>query len=227
MSLYVNEFCIGLHSHCNWNCDYCIAKNNQILYSEEQILSEIEPIKHKLKSVYLSGGEPGILSDDFWYKLFHMTNYKLAICTNGTFIKKDYHNKYKKHIRELYIHCVSELDKNIDKDILNIIRNKQSYIVTPTIVAHNKNSHLIYDFLKRYSDITFNILFTDSSFKTFHTDDPYEYPIQEEACMELFKALSKFKQYSQYTNYLIKGIVKNNFTYLNSWSYMNRELKEI
>jgi len=224
MSLYINEFCIGLHSFCNWDCKYCIAKNNDFEVNETEILKEIEPIKHKLKDVFISGGEPGILSDDFWNKLFHMTDYKLAICTNGTFIKKNYHIKYQKYIREIFIHCVPELDKEIEPLILDIINNKQSYMITPTIVIHNNNSHLIHDFLTKYSDIRFVLLFTDSTFSPFHTDEPYYYAIQAESCLKIFKTLGKFN-YSHYSNLLIKAIIKNDYRHLNSWSKMNRELK--
>jgi organic radical activating enzyme len=224
MTLYVNEFCIGLHSFCNWNCKYCIAKNNNIEYNEDQILNEIRPIKHALKDVYLSGGEPGILSDKFWNELFQMTQYKLAICTNGTFILKNYHIKYEKYIREIFVHCVSELDEEINPIILDFISNKQSMKVTPNIVIHDKNHHLLHDFLKRYDNIKFDLLFTDSSFKTFHTDEPYQYAIQAEACINIFKVLSKFKKYTNYTTSLMKAIIKKDYKYLNSWSQMNREL---
>jgi len=222
--LYVNEFCIGLHNVCNWKCPYCIARDPNGAYNENEILNEIKKIKYKLKHVFLSGGEPGLLSDDFWYKLFHMTDYKLAICTNGTFIKKNFHVKYEKHIREIIIHCVSELDQEIDKKILHFIEDNHNYNVVTNIVLHNKNSHLLYNFLKKYPNINFSLFFTDSTFTPFHFEGKYDYPIQYKSCMEIFKALGKIGGYSNYTNRLIKCIINNNYTHLNSWSHMNRGL---
>lgn len=225
MKLYVNEFCIGLHSHCNWNCPYCIAKNNELPLDEDEILEEIYKIRHLLKSVYLSGGEPGILSDYFWDKIFEMTDDKLAICTNGTFIHKDFHLKYFNKIREIIVHCVQELNQNIHPKILDFIRNFPRHTDVANIVVHRQNSHLLYEFLKKYKDIHFSIFFTDSSFVPFHTTEEYNYPIDAESCMEIFKVLVKIGGYSNLTSNLMKALIKNDFRFLNGWSKMNRALE--
>ncbi len=222
MKLYTNEFCIGLHSKCNWNCSYCIARNNNISYDESEILENIEPIKNKLGYVYLSGGEPGILSVDFWDKLFGLTDHKLSICTNGTFIKNGYHLRYENQIREIIIHCVQELDHDIDEEVLGVITSKNQYKIVPNIVLHNKNSHLLDEFLCKY-DFEFSLFFTDSSFIPFN-DKPYEYAIQGESCLSIYKNLAKNSEYSEYSNRLLRAIIKKDYRFLNSLSERNREL---
>jgi organic radical activating enzyme len=224
MKLYVNEFCIGLHSVCNWNCPYCIARDPNGTYDEDEILNEIKPIKYKLKDVYLSGGEPGLLSTYFWDELFNMTEYKLAICTNGTFIKKGYHIRYESKIRSIMIHCVKELNYDIDDEILKVINNKTRYSVEPVIVIHNKNSHLLEEFLEKYHQLNFSLFFTDTTFSPFHHNNEYDYPIQKKSCMEIIKILGKYNKYSRYTTPLTKSIIKNDYRYLNKWSQMNRGL---
>jgi len=222
--LYVNEFCIGLHSQCNWSCPYCIAKNNNIPYTEADILEQIEPIKHMLGNVFLSGGEPGILSESFWSKLFEMSTFKLSICTNGTFVLQDYHEKFSEFIREIIIHCVQELTDDIHPKILKLIRSLAPYKIVPNIVVHDQNADHLDEFLERYPDIEFSIFFTDGSFETFHSTEPYRYAIQRESAVVIMKAL-KQRKYEKYLNKITLAIIKNDFKYLNDWSNVNRELK--
>ena len=70
-------------------------------------------------------------------------------------------------------------------------------------------------------DFPFSIFFTDASFKTFHTDEPYEYAIQRESCEIIIKALGKVGGYEHYTSRLMKALIKNDFTFLNPWSEIN------
>ena len=222
--LYVNEFCIGLHSKCNWNCPYCISKNNNIPMIESEILEEVVKRKHVLGQVFLSGGEPGLLSESFWDSLFNISEHKLSICSNGTFIKQKYHIKHNNKIRSIILHCVSELDQEIDQEILDWYTQKHKYNKELNIVVHNKNSHLLYDFLKKYEHINFLLYFTDETFHMIHSDEPYDYSIKKESAINIIKELGKIKNYSNYSNILTKAVIKNDYKNLNSWSYMNREL---
>jgi len=217
--LYVNNICIGLLNICNWNCKYCIAKRIGQIVDEDNIIKQIIPIKHKLKTLVLSGGEPGLLSVDFWDKLFALSDYKLSICTNGTFIIKGLHERYKSKIKTLIIHCVQEIDQDINPMVLDFIRHDNiPYDIN--VVIHKKNAHLIKSFLNKYNDIQFMINFTDS---TFIRGD-YEYAIDKEAAMEIVKQLTNFKGYAKYSSKLIRCIIRNNFIYINDWSPENKEL---
>lgn len=218
--LYVNNICIGLLNKCNWNCTYCIAKRVGQIVDEDNIIEQIIPIKHKLRNLVLSGGEPGLLSIDFWDKLFSLTDYKLGICTNGTFVINGLAHRYKSKIKTLIIHCVQELDQDIHPVTLDFIRNPFVPIVV-NVVIHNKNSHLISDFLDKYNDISFSINFTDS---TFIKDDSYDYAINKESAIKIVNQLSKYKGYSTEMSKLIRCIINNNFTYINYWSPDNKEL---
>ena len=226
MNLYVNDICIGLHSKCNWNCSYCIARDPKAIIDEDDIFNQIVPIKNRLGKLELSGGEPGLLSENFWNKLFNLTDHKLAICTNGTFIHNDYHIKFKNKIRSILVHCVPELDQDIHPKILQLKKEKVPYKLSFSIVVHNKNIHLLDAFLNKYSNIQFNLFFTDATFKPFHHNELYNYNIQPESGMELFKILANKSKYSQYTNILMKAILSKNFKYLNSWSAKNHEIKK-
>lgn len=213
---------MGLHSKCNWDCPYCVSKDPNAIIDEDEILKQIYPIRNRLGRLELSGGEPGLLSNSFWSKLTSMTQHKLAICTNGTFIHNDYHIKFEKDIRSILIHCVEELDQDIHQKILNIHNTSTPYIVKLNIVVHNKNHHLLYNFLEKYKGIQFTIFFTDSTFTPFHHNNPYDYPLNKDSVISVIKTLSKFN-YMTYTNRLMRMIIKDDYRYLNTWSSQNHE----
>ena len=101
--MFVNSVCIAFLTQCNWRCKYCIASNNSIPIDEDAIYSKLYPIRHKLEKLWISGGEPGLLSDDFWSKLLESINFKLKVCTNGTFITRGHYVKYRDRISNLMI----------------------------------------------------------------------------------------------------------------------------
>lgn len=219
--LYVNQFCIGLHSSCNWNCEYCIAKDQYKPLDENEILSQIEPIKEVLGTVFLSGGEPGLLSADFWEKLFNMTHHNLAICTNGTFLLRGHYSRWKHRIRQVIVHCVKEIDGPINPDILNFIYKEDK--VQPNIVLHRHNTQYLRDFLTVYKDIEFQLFFADDSFEIQHGPEEYQYAINKEAAKDIIYALRGFSHYSKYSAKLMRAVLKDDFVNINSWSHMNKD----
>jgi len=220
--IFINNICIGLLSNCNWNCKYCIARDNSKQIDEELILKQIIPIKNKLKTLWLSGGEPGILSTNFWDRLFSLTNYKLSICTNGTFILNGFTDRYKSKIKCIMIHCVKELDHDIHSSTLDFIKNSKIKKVV-NIVIHKQNTHLIRSFLKKYSDIKFDINFTDETFMKYRKDIGYQYVIDKNASIEILHQLSGFGKYYRHSSMIAKCIIKNNFKYLNAWASENKK----
>ena len=222
--LYVNELCVGLHSKCNWDCTYCIAKKPNAIIDEDEIFEQLIPIKNRLNKIFLSGGEPGLLSENFLERLTNLTNHKLGICTNGTFVHKNYHIKFEKNIRSILIHCVPELDEDIHPKILEMADKIFPFTVDYTIVIHDKNSHLLEAFLKKYHHIHFSLCLTDETFYSYPYPTPelfYDFPIKEKTALELIKIFSKCSGYSDFSDLLVKAILKKNFKYLNMWSDKN------
>lgn len=224
MPLYVNELCIGLHSKCNWRCKYCVARWDNAVINEIQILDELLPITDKLKTLWLSGGEPGLLSVQFWDYLFYITKCSLKICTNGTFIRRGYVDRYYNLIQQLMIHCVEEIDQDIDPYILQFIRETNIDTIV-NIVIHKNNPHLIGSFLSKYPDIKFVLNFADQSFAEINKqyNKKYDFTPNKASIIETIKQLSKFKGYDPYINFLTKNLIRNNFTQLNCWSNKNHD----
>lgn len=224
MPLYVNDLCIGLHSKCNWKCKYCVARWDKSEIDEVKILNELIPFKDKLNKLWLSGGEPGLLSVQFWDYLFYESNYPLSICTNGTFITRGYANRYKSKICRLMIHCVEELDQIINPHVLKFIQiSPISKIVN--IVIHKNNTHLLHHFLSEYSNIQFELNFADQSFVEINNQyqKKYDCVMDRDAVIETITQLGKFKNYSRYTNFLTKKLIQNDFKHLNPWSNKNHD----
>lgn len=231
MPLYVNDLCIGLHSKCNWRCKYCVARWDDAIIDEVKIIEELEPIKDKLRTLWLSGGEPGLLSIEFWDYLFYITSHPLNICTNGTFIKRGFVNRYKSLIRRLMIHCVEELDQEIDPTVVDFIKNT-GVNISVNIVVHKENTHLIYDFLNKYKDLCFiDINFADQTFAEINNqyNKPYDIVMDERAVYATIRELGKlgkdgkFGNYGKYTDFLMRKYIQKDFSHLNKWSNKNHD----
>jgi organic radical activating enzyme len=224
MPLYVNEICIGLHSKCNWCCKYCVARWDDAEINEDQIIEEIEPIKDKLRTLWLSGGEPGLLSVQFWNYLFYSSEYPLSICTNGTFIRRGYADLFRSKIRRLMIHCVQEMDQDINPFVLQFIRKSRISKIVNTVI-HKNNTHLIYDFLNKYKDIQFEFNFADQTFAEINNqyNKEYDCAMDRTAVISVIRELGKLGNYGKYTNFLAKKLIQNDFKHLNPWSYKNHD----
>lgn len=223
--LFVNEICIGLLQQCNWKCDYCIVYNNSKKLDEDAIFDELYPIRHKLKYLWISGGEPGILSENFWSRLLDSIDFNIMICTNGTFIVDGLYDKFKHRVASMSIHCVSELTDEIHPKVLDVIRQEIPN-VTINIVIHKRNVSHVRDFLTKYNDILFHINYADTSF--FRSYMPkYHYAIDREAALVLFKQFGSLPKYQSHLNNITRALINNNFEYLNFWSPKNVESARI
>lgn len=221
--MFVNEICVGLLTQCNWCCDYCIAYNNEKKIDESQIIKELYPIRSKLKKLWISGGEPGLLSENFWSNLLKYVDFNIKVCTNGTFISNNLYSKFEDRIDELMIHCVKDLDDDIDSKVLEVYRKNKNKI-SMNIVIHRKNVSKIKDFIERYEDINFDINFADRSFENF-ISGKYDYCIDKRSGIEIIKQIRHIKRYGSYIDRITKSIIKNDFSNLNSWSDKNNYIK--
>jgi hypothetical protein len=219
MDFFKNDLCTSILTNCNWNCEYCIAKDNSSPIDEEKIFEYVKSIQNELNYLFLSGGEPGLLSEDFWDKVFNLTNKRLLIASNGTFIKNQYLKKYAKHIKILMIHPVPELDQNIPQYILDIIPFCKYHNVDLwfEIVIHKFNIDLLKPFLLKYPNIHFILSFTDYFYKK-NSNENYRYCIGKEEALQLIHIIKEFPEYSEKLTLLMLSILLNDFTYLNSWS---------
>lgn len=222
--MFVNDLCVGILPQCNWCCDYCIAYNNKNKIDEDKIFKELYPIRNKLKNLWLSGGEPGLLSEKFWEKLLKSIDFNLKICTNGTFISNGLYDSFEKRINNVMIHCVRELNDEINPIVLSTyIKNNQKMDIN--IVIHKYNVDKINFFLKKYKEIDFTLHFADKSFQNFISTE-YDYCIDKKSAIKLINELKNIKNIKNkiHIDRLTKSIIKNNFNNLNIWSYKNIEV---
>jgi len=197
-----NFLMVRVLKECNWTCSYCEYKSNGIIPDEGKAIEIFE--KHKDTLTHITGGEPGLLSQKFWD---HVFNYKkVGVLTNGLFIKKGYYEKYKDKLTHLYVHVTPELNVPIHPTILKVIRNKDP-IVEPSIVIHRKNTSLIKGFLKKFSDIHFNITMSGTQ---FYPDMGYNITDKDTA-IAIIDQLKDFPQYNHFIPKLFKAITSDNW----------------
>jgi len=187
---------------CNWKCSYCEYAGNNHIPDEEEAIAIFD--KYKDIVTHITGGEPGLLSDKFWNHVFNTRS--VGVLTNGLFIKKGYYEKYHSKLSHLYVHVSPELDMNIDPTTLKILRNGDP-IVEPSFVIHKKNTHLIKDFLNKYSDLDFNITMSGTQ---FYPDMGYNITDKGTA-LAIIDKLRDFPQYSPFVTKLLKAITSNHW----------------
>lgn len=187
---------------CNWTCSYCEYKSMGVLPDEENALEIFE--KHKDRLTHITGGEPGLLSEKFWT---HVFNYrKVGVLTNGLFIKKGYYKQFHDRISHLYIHVTPELDIPIHPSIYKILVSGDT-IVEPSIVIHKRNTHLIKEFLTKYSEIEFNITFSGTQ---FYPDMGYNIT-EKGVALAIIDQLKDLPKYKHFLPKLFKAIVTDNW----------------
>lgn len=218
-TLYIDDVCVGLSSACNWTCPYCISYSDQSV-NEELLLKEVRKIKHLFQTHVVSGGEPGILSDNFWSRFFKTVQVPVEICTNGTFILKGFHEKYKSHIKSIDIHAVENVYKNavIADEVLDAYKANPHWQMN--IVIDNWSAHHFGTFLDKYPDITFVLNFADGHPKLYKPD--YDRSIGKTDAKAIIRELTGRKEYKEYSSRIMRAIIKNNFANLNNWTPKNR-----
>lgn len=99
----ITSFFISLTKSCNLNCSFCLKGNMD--YTNEMNLEQwkaivdiIQRYNEKKKNIYITGGEPFLLS---WFKEFYCYLYQkgmtINLFTNGTLISEDYIEFLKKY----------------------------------------------------------------------------------------------------------------------------------
>ena len=95
---------------CNWNCPYCAIDVHSLPpISEEQARKKIETIQNG-RPVTLSGGEPGMLSEETVSWILDRLDDKgcdIFLNTNGLFIRR--YRKYLKRFKQIIYHCSEDL----------------------------------------------------------------------------------------------------------------------
>ena len=122
------------------------------------------------------------------------------------------------------IHCVEELDQEIDPEVLEFINESQIDKIV-NIVVHKHNSHLVSRFLNKYDNIQFEINFADGTFTDVNQQysKEYNYAIDQCSSVKTIKELGNVKGYSVYTDFLTRRLIQNDFRNLNSWSSKNHD----
>jgi len=143
---------------CNWNCDYCISYTHaQPEKTFETVLEEINNLPDSIKSVTISGGEPGILSKDRLSIIIDNLkekNLKIDLMTNGLFFEN--HPEFIQDIDEIFYHVVEDLSTKKDFKLYSDIMNKDNrYYI---LVAINESFEDIQYYIDNYPELDFLIL---------------------------------------------------------------------
>lgn len=176
-----------LIDECNWNCSYCnyaytkckskdrvkVCKHTQnSLLTIKKILDKLH---NKIRIFMLAqGGEIGLLSEkelDFFFET--MYPYKFTISTNGAFIDKNYHVRYKDSISQVHLHLVEDLTNNVQPYNL-------TPLIIPGVVSTNYNITDIDCFIK-----------SNPSLKYFD----FELPLQTTVTPKIWKNIVDCRRY--------------------------------
>jgi molybdenum cofactor biosynthesis enzyme MoaA len=144
---------------CNWNCDFCcVDTHNKKPISFEEIKEKLKLIRYNYpnSNITLSGGEPGLLSEETLKYILENLEYKtLSVNTNGVFLEK--YLKYAKYFDYVLYHCSEDLTQNPKYDIVEKWK-KEGVKVHYMIVIDDKNFKNFDDFMKRNQNIPINVV---------------------------------------------------------------------
>jgi len=87
----MTAYCISVTFECNWDCNYCcVDTHNKVEPTQEFILDQARSVEPG-STVSLTGGEPGLISEDFLVKILAILQEKgcrIKVNTNGMFFRK-------------------------------------------------------------------------------------------------------------------------------------------
>jgi len=148
----IKTIVLKITSKCNWKCSYCDNRGNQDV-DINKLISFIQLLQlyNKNTNISLSGGEPGLLSENYFSQLFSVVNNQVEVCTNGTFFKNNYHKIFKDKIKEFWYHVTPEILNN--KIEFNKIDT--SIPIQYIFVIHKKNLHEVIPFIQKHKEIIF------------------------------------------------------------------------
>lgn len=113
-----NYLWISLTQKCQWKCWYCdhpSISNPQTCDKDDlkQLINVLLELKDNRKDVevLLEGGEIGLLDEDLLDLIFYSgVSDKYSITTNGLFMKRGFHNRYKDKINYILYHVAPEVE---------------------------------------------------------------------------------------------------------------------
>lgn len=150
---------ISLTQKCNWRCWYCDhpkISNPQTVSLDyfNEFCEQFLAAKGKSNiEVSLEGGEIGLLSEDYLDVVFASgLSDTYTITTNGLFMKKDYHTKYKDKIHHILYHVTPEMNETLTFPRYDFDPSIQ---VLYTMVVHKNNIKFLDDFLTYNKDVIF------------------------------------------------------------------------
>jgi hypothetical protein len=152
------QISLRLGEVCNKNCSYCdyneirkVRKIDRYLFKSNlpmvfEILNNIDNL-----NLSITGGETGLIPLDILTEVFDSTNKLISVPTNGLFIEKQYHIKFKDRINIIYYHCVDEITNTVIVD--PIMFDNVEYF----ILVHKDNLKYLDSFLKNNPNLLFTI----------------------------------------------------------------------
>jgi len=144
-------YCLTVTNKCNWNCEYCISDthNNNRIY--EDALDLVKTIPDN-SNVAISGGEPGLLTQEQLMKIILLLKDKnsiISIKSNGQIFK---HKEVLKEIDSIQYHCSENLDIN------DIVIKDYKDLTKFLVVITDNNIHNLRNFLEYHNDIEIEII---------------------------------------------------------------------
>ena len=137
---------------CNENCYYCdiptIKNPKHINLSLYKTFCDVIS-NYKFDFLSLSGGEPGVLDTETLDRIFSLSPFKLKVNTNGLFIEKKYHLRYRESIHHICHHII-----RLEDDIEWASENDLDYRV---YVVTESNIKTIGTVREKYKNIFFKI----------------------------------------------------------------------
>lgn len=129
------EYYLSLTEKCNWNCAYCDFPKKELCKTVpiEQVLEAIELIKKVTNNsdridYCLEGGEIGLLTTDYLDQIFDSGLAETyTVTTNGLFMQRGYHERYKDRIHYILYHVMPDLAEQF---------NFTDYEFDPRITVH-------------------------------------------------------------------------------------------
>jgi len=143
---------VVLTYNCNWDCLYCSVDTHNNKLSEEDALKKLD-IPESGSTVILSGGEIGLLSEEFLRKVITILVRKKCIIhvnTNGLFLRRYPH--LLRYMLKINYHCSDNLDAEVE------FPRVEHFNVDYCLVVHDENVSELGGFLDKNDDIEFTVI---------------------------------------------------------------------
>ncbi len=159
----------GLYIHipfCAKKCSYCAFNVNILKNIPEneylsKLIKEVKEYSHKWKTVYIGGGTPNLLSNDFYLNLFKYIDtsnaVEVTIELNPEFVTKEQIDFYKK----LGVNRFSLGIQTFNEDGLKILGRNHNQKQAVNALNILKNENYSFDLIYGYPNQTIDNLFTD------------------------------------------------------------------